>query len=168
MPRGSFRNDQHSWVFVRLDARMRPARPGGEIGRRTRFRFWRSNTWGFESLPGHHGKKQALDFQGPFLCTVLPFVLRSEAMGEGSVLGQVPSSRTAYDAKAPKSPDYACVCLVKRAEKTGASLLAPVSGVGHTICLIQPRRMASKNSALPLVDLTLSSRNSIASRSSIG
>ena len=120
------------------------------------------------ALPGHHGKKQALDFQGPFLCTVPPFVLRSEAMGEGGVLGQVPSSRAACDAKAPKSPDYACVCLLNRAEKTGAGLLAPVSGVGHTICLIQPRRMASKNSALPLVDLTLSSRNSIASRSSIG
>ena len=31
-----------------------------------------------------------------------------------------------------------------------------------------PRRIASKNSALPLVDLTLSSRNSIAARSSMG
>ncbi len=33
---------------------------------------------------------------------------------------------------------------------------------------IQHRRMASKNSLLPLVDLTLSRRNSIASRSSMG
>ena len=28
-------------------------RPGGGIGRRTRFRFWRREAWGFESLPGH-------------------------------------------------------------------------------------------------------------------
>ena len=32
---------------------MRAACPGGEIGRRTRFRFWRRKVWGFESLPGH-------------------------------------------------------------------------------------------------------------------
>ena len=26
----------------------------GEIGRRTRFRFWRRKAWGFESLHPHH------------------------------------------------------------------------------------------------------------------
>jgi hypothetical protein len=26
----------------------------GEIGRRTRFRSWRGNPWGFESLLSHH------------------------------------------------------------------------------------------------------------------
>jgi hypothetical protein len=31
----------------------RDMRPGGGIGRRTRFRFWRREAWGFESLPGH-------------------------------------------------------------------------------------------------------------------
>lgn len=27
--------------------------PGGGIGRRTRFRFWRREAWKFESSPGH-------------------------------------------------------------------------------------------------------------------
>ena len=29
-------------------------RPGGGIGRRSRFRSCRRKVWGFESLPGHH------------------------------------------------------------------------------------------------------------------
>ena len=31
----------------------RAMRPGGEIGRRTRFRFWRRKAWGFKSLHPH-------------------------------------------------------------------------------------------------------------------
>ena len=40
--------------------------PGGEIGRRTRFRFWRRNTWEFESPLGHQnnrGLRQWSDYQ---------------------------------------------------------------------------------------------------------
>jgi hypothetical protein len=40
-------------VSAGLDRGPRDMRPGGEIGRRTRFRFWRRKAWGFESLPGH-------------------------------------------------------------------------------------------------------------------
>lgn len=37
----------------------------GEIGRRTRFRIWRSNAWGFDSLRAHHLKTEV---ERPLFC----------------------------------------------------------------------------------------------------
>ena len=61
--------------------------PGGEIGRRTRFRFWRRDTWEFESPLGHHKKFGGVAHLGERLICIQ------------EVAGSSPVTSTKYNSK---------------------------------------------------------------------